>query len=58
MQKFGAILDLVPRAESVIKLHAVCMRCFHSAAYTKRISNECEVGERRTRGGGGLGVDE
>ncbi|XP_054449121.1 thymidine kinase, cytosolic [Pteronotus mesoamericanus] len=40
---FGAILNLVPLAESVVKLNAVCMECFREAAYTKRLGMEKEV---------------
>ncbi|XP_022063118.2 thymidine kinase, cytosolic [Acanthochromis polyacanthus] len=40
---FGNILNLVPLAESVVKLHAVCMQCYKDAAYTKRIGSEKEV---------------
>ena len=40
---FGTILNLIPIAESVIKLSAVCNTCFREAAFTKRISNEKEV---------------
>lgn len=40
---FGKILNLVPLAESVVKLHAVCMQCYKEAAYTKRIGAEKEV---------------
>ncbi|XP_041839874.1 thymidine kinase, cytosolic [Melanotaenia boesemani] len=40
---FGNILHLVPLAESVVKLHAVCMQCYKEAAYTKRIGTEKEV---------------
>ncbi|XP_030594221.1 thymidine kinase, cytosolic [Archocentrus centrarchus] len=40
---FGNILNLIPLAESVVKLHAVCMQCFKEAAYTKRIGAEKEV---------------
>uniref|UniRef100_H3D962 Thymidine kinase n=1 Tax=Tetraodon nigroviridis TaxID=99883 RepID=H3D962_TETNG len=40
---FGNILNLVPLAESVVKLNAVCMQCFKEAAYTKRIGAEKEV---------------
>ncbi|XP_003972121.1 thymidine kinase, cytosolic [Takifugu rubripes] len=40
---FGSILNLVPLAESVVKLNAVCMQCFKEAAYTKRIGAEKEV---------------
>ncbi|XP_034045047.1 thymidine kinase, cytosolic [Thalassophryne amazonica] len=40
---FGNILNLVPLAESVVKLHAVCMQCYKEAAYTKRLGAEKEV---------------
>ncbi|KAF6097668.1 thymidine kinase 1 [Phyllostomus discolor] len=40
---FGAILNLVPLAESVVKLNAVCMECFREAAYTKRLGLEKEI---------------
>ncbi|XP_077980452.1 thymidine kinase, cytosolic-like [Glandiceps talaboti] len=40
---FGNILNLVPLAESVIKLNAVCMHCYSEAAYTKRIGAETAV---------------
>ncbi|XP_034399197.1 thymidine kinase, cytosolic-like [Cyclopterus lumpus] len=40
---FGNILNLIPLAESVVKLHAVCMQCYKEAAYTKRIGIEKEV---------------
>ncbi|XP_062311904.1 thymidine kinase, cytosolic [Osmerus eperlanus] len=40
---FGNILNLVPLAESVVKLNAVCMQCFTEAAYTKRLGAEKEV---------------
>ena len=43
-QPFGSILNLVPMAESVIKLKAVCMICFSDAAFTKRLGSEKEVG--------------
>ena len=42
-QPFGTILDLVPLAESVVKLKAVCMVCFKDAAFTKRLGSEKEV---------------
>jgi thymidine kinase len=41
--EFGSILKLVPLAEHVIKLSAVCMICFGEGSYTKRISNDKEV---------------
>lgn len=40
---FGNILQLVPLAESVVKLTAVCMSCYEEASYTKRISSETAV---------------
>uniref|UniRef100_A0A3Q3Q9E0 Thymidine kinase n=1 Tax=Monopterus albus TaxID=43700 RepID=A0A3Q3Q9E0_MONAL len=40
---FGNILSIVPLAESVVKLNAVCMQCYKEAAYTKRIGTETEV---------------
>lgn len=40
---FGNILSLVPLAESVVKLTAVCMICFEEASYTKRTSAETSV---------------
>lgn len=46
LQAFGNILNLVPLAESVVKLNAVCMQCFKEAAYTKRIGAEKEVRRR------------
>uniref|UniRef100_A0A8D2DHP7 Thymidine kinase n=1 Tax=Sciurus vulgaris TaxID=55149 RepID=A0A8D2DHP7_SCIVU len=47
---FGTILNLVPLAESVVKLTAVCMECFREAAYTKRLGLEKEVGSAAGRG--------
>ena len=40
---FANILDLVPLAEHVIKLTAVCMICFEDGSYTKRITEDKEV---------------
>lgn len=40
---FGDILNLIPLAESVIKLTAVCMICFNEASFTKRIGQEKEL---------------
>uniref|UniRef100_A0A8C3SHN6 Thymidine kinase n=1 Tax=Chelydra serpentina TaxID=8475 RepID=A0A8C3SHN6_CHESE len=40
---FGSILNLVPLAESVVKLNAVCMECYREASYTKRLGAEREV---------------
>lgn len=39
-QGFGNILQLVPLAESVVKLSAVCMVCYQEGHYTKRTSTE------------------
>ena len=41
---FASILELVPLAEHVIKLTAVCMICFEDGSYTKRITEDKEVG--------------
>ena len=43
VQGFGSILDLVPLAESVIKLSAVCVNCFGEGSFTKRFGLETEV---------------
>eukprot|EP00698_Gefionella_okellyi_P006536 TRINITY_DN15868_c0_g1_i1.p1 TRINITY_DN15868_c0_g1~~TRINITY_DN15868_c0_g1_i1.p1 ORF type:complete len:216 (+),score=2.11 TRINITY_DN15868_c0_g1_i1:28-648(+) len=40
---FGAVLDLVPLAEAVTKLTAVCMQCHQPASFSKRISSETTV---------------
>jgi len=40
---FSNILELVPLAESVVKLVAVCMGCFRDAAFSKRITREAGV---------------
>lgn len=40
---FGSVLELVPLAEHVTKLNAVCMRCFRDASFTKRLGSETEV---------------
>jgi len=37
---FGDILNLVPIAESIVKLNAVCMMCFQEASFTKRKGSE------------------
>ena len=42
-EPFGQMVSLVPLAESVTKLSAVCMRCFRAeAAFTKRLTAEPE----------------
>ncbi|XP_059088925.1 thymidine kinase, cytosolic-like [Tigriopus californicus] len=40
---FSNILELVPLAEHVVKLTAVCMSCFGEGSYTKRISADTAV---------------
>ena len=39
---FGNILDIIPLAESVIKLSAICMNCQDDASFSKRITDEIE----------------
>ena len=43
LQPFGSVLNLVPLAESVVKLKAVCMVCSKDAAFTKRLGSETKV---------------
>ena len=40
---FGRVLELVPLAEDVVKLSAVCTMCSAAAAFTKRITAESAV---------------
>jgi thymidine kinase len=40
---FGKVLELVPLAESIIKLNAVCMICSKDAPFTKRIGSETAI---------------
>ena len=40
MEKFGQILDIIPLANSVTKLSAICKICKVEAHFTKRISKE------------------
>lgn len=40
---FGRICDLIPLAESVVKLTAVCQICQASAAFTKRLGDEKQI---------------
>lgn len=40
---FGRILKLVPLAEKVIKLRAICVNCGDDAPFTKRICENKEV---------------
>ena len=34
---FGNILELIPKAEKIKKLKAVCVFCFENASFSKRI---------------------
>jgi len=40
---FGSVLELVPMAEKVTKLNAVCMICYSTASFTHRMSTETAV---------------
>jgi thymidine kinase len=40
---FGHILSLVPLAEQVVKLSAVCIECGNEAAFTRRTVDSQEV---------------
>ena len=40
---FMNVLELIPLAENVIKLTAVCSNCHSSASFTKRLSSETDV---------------
>lgn len=42
-EPFGNILKLVPLAENVTKLTAVCMTCYGDASFTKRKGGEKEI---------------
>jgi thymidine kinase len=42
-QPFGRTLELIPLAEKVSKLQAVCHVCKGDAAFTRRITEETEV---------------
>lgn len=42
-QGFGDILNLVPLAENVIKLSAVCMTCNSDGHFTKRTTKDQSV---------------
>lgn len=39
-KEFGDILKLIPLAENVVKLNAVCMVCYDIASFSKRITDE------------------
>lgn len=40
---FGKVLELIPLAESITKLDAVCVDCKHSASFTKRLCDSKET---------------
>ncbi|CAG5128896.1 unnamed protein product [Candidula unifasciata] len=40
---FGDILNLVPLAEHVMKLTAVCLKCYKEASFTKRKGSETQI---------------
>ena len=40
---FGEVLNLVPLAENVIKLNAICANCSKEAAFTRRKGSETEI---------------
>eukprot|EP01117_Protostelium_nocturnum_P009704 TRINITY_DN3469_c0_g1_i1.p1 TRINITY_DN3469_c0_g1~~TRINITY_DN3469_c0_g1_i1.p1 ORF type:complete len:214 (+),score=70.72 TRINITY_DN3469_c0_g1_i1:115-756(+) len=42
-KSFGDVLNLVPLAESIQKLSAVCSSCYKDAHFTRRITNETQV---------------
>ena len=37
---FNSILELVPKAEKIKQLHAICKLCFHQASFTLRTSKD------------------
>nr|WGO62694.1 cytosolic thymidine kinase-like protein [Wadden Sea poxvirus] len=40
---FGNILNLIPLSENVVKLTAICMKCFNIASFSKRLSDEKDI---------------
>eukprot|EP00026_Physarum_polycephalum_P016347 Phypoly_transcript_17230.p1 GENE.Phypoly_transcript_17230~~Phypoly_transcript_17230.p1 ORF type:complete len:217 (+),score=37.20 Phypoly_transcript_17230:31-651(+) len=40
---FGSVLEIIPVAELVTKLTAVCMVCFKDASFSRRIGSETQV---------------
>jgi len=40
---FSCISDLIPKSEIITKLHAICMKCYESASFSKRIGDEKEI---------------
>lgn len=43
LQPFGDVCALIPKAESVVKLCAVCAVCGRDAAFTRRLTDSVEV---------------
>ena len=39
----GSIKYLIPKAESVIKLNSICMKCHNKAAFTERLGPEADI---------------
>ena len=42
-QPFGDVLNLIPIAENVVKLSAICMKCYKNASFTKRKSEDQQL---------------
>ena len=40
---FNSILDLVPKAEKIKQLHAICKLCYHQASFTLRTTTDENV---------------
>jgi thymidine kinase len=40
---FGHVLDLIPLAENVVKLSAVCLMCHSNGSFTRRLGTETQV---------------
>jgi len=41
-ERFGELLDLIPHANTLVKLNGTCNRCTNPSIYTHRITNEIE----------------